>query len=191
MLHVLTSDDLRHICEVTSCYAAWRAQEDRKNARSKIASSDYANTVKRPDSDKSVSCTPGKADSGSSPVPIDCIAVSEVVVTLQGGYGEVENILLPLDTPPGRYVIEVSDGILPACLRTVAPDTAPLGSLNSSSSSSSSSSPTCKERAAGPTSPVRSRAALEDMKDLAALVNPIRVNRHITFNAVSATIGGA
>lgn len=176
---------------MTSCYAAWRAQGDRKNAGSKISSAEFPHADSRRDSDKSVSGTSGRPDSGSCPVPLDCIAVKEVTVTLQGGYGEVENILLPLDTPLGRYVIEVSDGILPACLRTAALDMNPLGSLhNSSSSSSSGCSPAVRERVTVPTSPVRSRAALEDMKDLAAVINPIRANRQIIFNVVSAAVSG-
>ena len=174
---------------MTCCYAAWRAQEARKNTGSKISSAECLHTDGRSESDRSANCTAGRVDSGSCPVPVDCIAVNEVVVTLQGGYGEVENILLPLDTPPGRYVIEVSDGILPACLRTVAPDMTPVGGLNNSSSSSSCS-PIGRERTIVPTSPVRRRAALEDMKDLAAVVNPIRANRNIIFNAVSAAVCG-
>jgi hypothetical protein len=178
LISCLTSDDLRHICEVTSCYSAWRAQEARKNTRSKITSAECPHTDSRSDCDRNATCTAGRADPGSCPVPLDCTAVNEVVVTLQGGYGEVENIILPLDTPPGRYVIEVSDGILPACLRTLATDMTPLGNLNNSSS------------ATVPISTVRCRAALEDMKDLAAVVNPIRANRNTIFNAVSATVSG-
>ena len=189
ILNIFTRDDLHHICDVTGCYAAWRAQEEekhtQKNNKAKF-NAEFSRTNSPTGSGKTLSNTAGKSNPLCCQIPLDCIAVGEITVTLQGGYGEVGNIILPLDTPPGKYVIEVSDGILPACLRTPAPDINLHSNLVSSSSSL-----TGTERSAVPTSSVRTRAALEDLKNLAAVANPIRINRQTIFNAIPATVSSA
>ena len=112
----------------------------------------------------------------AAPVPSDCKAVREVVVSLISGFGEFDNILLPSDVPTGKYVIEVSDGVSRHCLRYPPPDLIPADSIES---------PPSFSRPPTESVPCRPRETLEGMKDLFALVRPVRVNRHIIFHAVS------
>lgn len=114
----------------------------------------------------------------AAPVPSDCTSVRELHVSLKSGYGDFDNILLPSDTPPGKYVIEVSDGVSSNCLRYQTSDFIPTDLVGFF--------PSPSQALTGHVSS-RNKATLEEMKGLFPVVRPIRVNRQILFHAVSVS----
>ena len=183
----LRSGDRPDLCKITSCFADWRCQEDEWPALKKreMGGVSHGQNLSENDTNhdnENDACEVEMALRGMSVtpaalVPSDCILVREVSILLKSGYGDFDNILLPSDTPPGKYVIEVSDGVSVDCIRTPTSDFISTDSVGLLSPVSQL-----------PTGPValRNKATLEEMKGLFPVVQPIRVNRQIIFHAVSA-----
>jgi hypothetical protein len=121
--------------------------------------------------DNNTNTTPGAPEPGTKDTstslklpPEDCLAVEQIEVTLVCGRGEVETgrLLVPTNTPPGRYVLEIVDGVLPACLRNE--DSGGLGSVFGAKT-----------------------AALEDTRYMAQLVRKVKSNHQIMFTVVDPT----
>ena len=118
-------------------------------------------------------------------IPSDCKVANEIIVSLIGGYGELDNIILPADIIPGRYIIEISDKIFSNCLRTPAQNIETENFSDFSENiplnfSDNFSIPSRLIHAA----PLGKKASLEEMKNLFSIVNPIKINRQILFHAV-------
>jgi len=61
----------------------------------------------------------------ASPVPFDCSELLAAPLYLACGEGETRRLRLPLETPPGNYVLTVRDGVLEACRTSTTTTTPP------------------------------------------------------------------
>jgi len=129
--------------EVTALYADWgREQQAWEESKARAAAAAAAAAVaaeaaaaaaaaaavaeeagEGAENDLAAAAAAAGAGAPSRPaVPDDCEEVAEVAVTLVCGHGELgsDRVLLPKDVAPGKYVLEVVDGVAAPCLRVAA-----------------------------------------------------------------------
>lgn len=205
------SGDRADIPSITSCYSNWREneknwvqmkKEEAENFASKLIAmnllenenDDNMNEDIEKEKDKEKEIVTDDMISKISNkqiinpinlIPSDCKVANEIIVSLIGGYGELDNIILPADIIPGRYIIEISDKIFSNCLRTPAQNIETENFSDFSENiplnfSDNFSIPSRLIHAA----PLGKKASLEEMKNLFSIVNPIKINRQILFHAV-------
>jgi hypothetical protein len=126
------------------------------------ATGEAANPAATIDNSATAGAEPGLVRDASIKLPPeDCLAVDQIEVNLVCGRGEVETgrLLVPANTPPGRYVLEIIDGVLPACLRN------------------EDSGITAK-----------TTATLEDTRFMSQLVRRVKSNHQIVFTVVDPNV---
>ena len=194
--------DAADATEVSGCFRAWRERETERAALNAKAG---RAAVLQPQefSEGGVA-----QQAAAAAVPGDCLALTELSVPLVCGYGEVESgrILLPIDTPPGKYVIQITDGVLPQCLRHcavepaarqskqtgteagaeagVGPGTAspaPLAVSTAGSAPSLLPQQSVASSAEGVTVSPGAPPTLEGVRHMARLARPVQTNRQVAF----------
>jgi hypothetical protein len=174
------------VMEITSCYANWRAEEALYAEREREADTnpnpeqtareqaiaESSNPNPDPDPDNTGDALTLAVPDVCPPSSLSPSLVYEAIVSLVGGYGELNNIILPSDTPLGRYVIEVSDGVNIDSLRVQEPASKP--NLNPHPEFNSTANPP--------------KATVTKVKDLVSLVNHVRTSTQIIFTAVASGV---
>lgn len=104
-------DDMCDFVESTSCFADWVKQRL---------------VLLQSSEEVAASLKEGADEALTKPtVPSDCLETISATVMCRGGYAVCEGLMVPLSTPEGTYVLEISDDVDPACRAPVVDATVP------------------------------------------------------------------
>lgn len=98
------------LVESTSCFADWVKEKLTLLQKEEDASSAAAAVVDDGSPKQDMNEVPDLPG-----VPADCIETMVVTALCRGGYAVLDGLVVPMSTPEGTYVLEISDDVDAAC----------------------------------------------------------------------------